>query len=343
MKLHRAAPDPHPGREKFAQARRELSSALIERDEEIDLILTALLSHEHVLLVGPPGCGKSLLLDSLLAWTGGTKFSILFTKFTVPEEVVGPVSLSALKEDRYVRVTAGKLPEADYAFLDEVMKAKHSMRLLLADRVKDDLVKLARGQTADGVSLDEAADALAAWDNTASRDSRGSVLFVDFATRYLREAKKPFAVPWSEKQPVTTPSGLGEGEAARKALAASVKEVKAKHGSLTVPWGDVYRLRRGSLELDPAAHRVTFRGRVVELSAREFTLLHALMLNAGRVLSREQLEERLYPWGREVESNAVEVHIHHLRRKLAPSLIRTIRGVGYLMPRETAAESPVRR
>jgi two-component system OmpR family response regulator/two-component system response regulator QseB len=93
-------------------------------------------------------------------------------------------------------------------------------------------------------------------------------------------------------------------------------------------------LRRGDLELDPAAHRVVFRGRTAELSAREFALLHELMLNAGRVLSREQLEERLYPWGREVESNAVEVHVHHLRRKLSPRLIRTIRGVGYLMPRD---------
>jgi two-component system OmpR family response regulator/two-component system response regulator QseB len=98
-------------------------------------------------------------------------------------------------------------------------------------------------------------------------------------------------------------------------------------------------LRQGDLELDPAAHRVRFRGRPVELSAREFALLHELMLNAGRVLSREQLEERLYPWGREVESNAVEVHVHHLRRKLAPGLIRTIRGVGYLIPR-TADREP---
>jgi two-component system OmpR family response regulator/two-component system response regulator QseB len=93
-------------------------------------------------------------------------------------------------------------------------------------------------------------------------------------------------------------------------------------------------LRCGDLELDPGAHRVVFRGRPVELSAREFSLLHELMLNAGRVLSREQLEERLYPWGHQIESNAVEVHVHHLRRKLAPALIRTIRGVGYLMPRD---------
>lgn len=93
-------------------------------------------------------------------------------------------------------------------------------------------------------------------------------------------------------------------------------------------------LRRGELELDAATHRVVFRGQPVELSAREFALLHELMRSGGRVLSREQLEERLYPWGHEIESNAIEVHVHHLRRKLAPGVIRTIRGVGYMIPQE---------
>lgn len=93
-------------------------------------------------------------------------------------------------------------------------------------------------------------------------------------------------------------------------------------------------IRIGALALEAASHQVTFQGHPVDLSAREFALLHALMLNAGRVLSREQLERQLYAWGEEVESNAIEVHIHHLRRKLQPELIRTIRGVGYLLPRE---------
>jgi len=93
-------------------------------------------------------------------------------------------------------------------------------------------------------------------------------------------------------------------------------------------------LELGALSLDPAARRVSYRGSEVELQAREFNLLHELMLNAGRVLSREQLEGRLYGWGEEVESNAIEVHVHHLRRKLAPALIRTVRGVGYVLPRD---------
>jgi two-component system OmpR family response regulator/two-component system response regulator QseB len=93
-------------------------------------------------------------------------------------------------------------------------------------------------------------------------------------------------------------------------------------------------LQNGPLRLDPAARQVTFRGDRVELQAREFAMLHELMLNAGRVLSREQLVERLYAWGEEIESNAIEVHVHHLRRKLAPEVIRTVRGVGYLMPRQ---------
>jgi two-component system OmpR family response regulator/two-component system response regulator QseB len=95
-------------------------------------------------------------------------------------------------------------------------------------------------------------------------------------------------------------------------------------------------LRWGPVLLEPAARQVSLHGTAVPLSTREFDLLQVLMLNAGRVLSREQLEQQLYSWGHEVESNAIEVHIHHLRRKLQPELIQTLRGVGYTVPRQTA-------
>jgi two-component system response regulator QseB len=90
------------------------------------------------------------------------------------------------------------------------------------------------------------------------------------------------------------------------------------------------------VQLDPAARTVLRDGQAVALSTREFDLLQALMLAAGRVLSREQLEQQLYSWGNEVDSNAVEVHIHHLRKKLGPALIQTVRGVGYLCPKMAA-------
>jgi DNA-binding response OmpR family regulator len=96
------------------------------------------------------------------------------------------------------------------------------------------------------------------------------------------------------------------------------------------------QLQAQDITLDPAARSVLQAGVPVTLSAREFDLLHALMLNAGRVLSREQLEQHLYSWGQEVESNTIEVHIHHLRRKLGPSLIQTVRGVGYMLTKEVA-------
>ena len=94
------------------------------------------------------------------------------------------------------------------------------------------------------------------------------------------------------------------------------------------------KLRAGEIELDPASREATLRGVPVSLQPREFALLHELVLNAGRALSREQLEERLYAWGEEVGSNAVEVHVHRLRRKLGPDVIRTVRGVGYLVARD---------
>lgn len=85
----------------------------------------------------------------------------------------------------------------------------------------------------------------------------------------------------------------------------------------------------GDIELDTASYSVTTAGNKLDISRREFMVLKALMENAGRVLSRSQLESKLYEWGEEVQSNAVEVHIHHLRKQLPNEFIKTIRGVGY--------------
>jgi two-component system OmpR family response regulator/two-component system response regulator QseB len=96
-------------------------------------------------------------------------------------------------------------------------------------------------------------------------------------------------------------------------------------------------LTLAGVAIDPSSRKVTLNDEVIALSTREFDLLHALMRNAGRVLSREQLEQQMYSWGHEVESNAIEVHIHHLRRKLGGELIQTVRGVGYTVQRPAAA------
>lgn len=93
-------------------------------------------------------------------------------------------------------------------------------------------------------------------------------------------------------------------------------------------------IENGPLTLDPASREVRLDGNEISLSAREFGILHALMEAPGVPLSRSQLEERLYGWQEEIGSNAVEVHIHALRRKLGSDRIRNVRGVGYMVPRE---------
>ena len=109
-------------------------------------------------------------------------------------------------------------------------------------------------------------------------------------------------------------------------LAARIRALLRRAGGRTTPL-----IVHGALQVDPASRMVMLAGSAVELSPKEFAVLLDLLENAGRALSRERLEQSLYGWGEEVESNAVEVHIHHLRKKLGAELIRTIRGVGYLV------------
>lgn len=87
------------------------------------------------------------------------------------------------------------------------------------------------------------------------------------------------------------------------------------------------------IELDPASRLVKQNGEQVSLTVREFAVLYLLLENTGRVLSREQIEEKIYGWNELVESNSTEVHIHHLRKKLGKDLVLTVRGVGYMVPK----------
>jgi two-component system OmpR family response regulator/two-component system response regulator QseB len=109
-------------------------------------------------------------------------------------------------------------------------------------------------------------------------------------------------------------------------LAARLRALTRRSGGRASP-----KLAHGALELDLATHQVTLDGQLVDLGAREFAILHSLLENAGHVMTRAQLESNIYGWTDEPDSNAIEVHIHHLRRKVGADLIKTLRGVGYLI------------
>ena len=111
-------------------------------------------------------------------------------------------------------------------------------------------------------------------------------------------------------------------------LSARMRAVQRRHAGRAEPV-----IENGPLRMNPATHEVTLDGTPVTLSAREFALLQALLEQPGVPLSRARLEEKLYGWGDEIESNAVEVSIHSLRRKLGAEQIKNIRGVGFLVPR----------
>lgn len=115
------------------------------------------------------------------------------------------------------------------------------------------------------------------------------------------------------------PFALSEVAARLQAL------IRRRHGQLQPT------LQHGGVVMEPASHSVTLHGKPLELKARELALLELFLLNPGRVLTRARLEEKLYGWDDDVSSNAVEVHIHHLRKKLGSEFIRTVHGVGYTL------------
>ncbi|MGZ8185412.1 MAG: response regulator [Methylobacter sp.] len=109
-------------------------------------------------------------------------------------------------------------------------------------------------------------------------------------------------------------------------VCARLRALARRHEGRSAP-----NIEHKGIVLDPASHQVTLHNEKVDLSQKEFEILSFLMSNIGRVISRARLEESLYSWNSDIESNTVEVHIHYLRKKLDPTLIRTVRGVGYII------------
>lgn len=109
-------------------------------------------------------------------------------------------------------------------------------------------------------------------------------------------------------------------------LFARIRAVTRRRSGRVAP-----ELSHQGLTVNPATHQATFNGNAINLSAREFSLLMALLDSPGRVLSKSQLEERLYGWSEEIESNTVEVYVHTLRKKLGADFIKNVRGVGYMI------------
>ena len=173
----------------------------------------------------------------------------------------------------------------------------------------------------DLLVLDLGLPRLAGMEVLARLRERGQALPVLILTARDATGDKIAGLDGGADDYLVKPIGLAE-------LAARVRALARRAAGRAAPL-----LRHGELVLDPAGRQVTLAGIPVELSARELSLLQLLLENTGRVMTRAQLEASVYGWRDEPDSNALEVHIHHLRRKLGADLIKTLRGIGYTVPK----------
>jgi DNA-binding response OmpR family regulator len=189
------------------------------------------------------------------------------------------------------------------------------------DWVKDGLAAdlALKSEAYDLLVLDLGLPRLAGMDVLTRLRARGQMLPVLILTARDATGDKIAGLDSGADDYVVKPIDLDE-------LAARVRALARRTAGRAAPL-----LEHRDLVLDPAARLVTRSGEPVDLSVREFALLQTLLENRGRVLTRAQLEGSLYGWRDEPDSNALEVHVHHLRKKLGADLIKTLRGVGYMV------------
>ena len=178
-----------------------------------------------------------------------------------------------------------------------------------------------KSESYDLLVLDLGLPRLAGMEVLTRLRERGQALPVLILTAHDATGDKIAGLDGGADEYLVKPIGLAE-------LAARVRALARRAAGRAAPL-----LRHGELVLDPAGRQVTLAGMPVELSARELSLLQLLLENVGRVMTRAQLEASVYGWRDEPDSNALEVHIHHLRRKLGADLIKTLRGIGYTVPK----------
>lgn len=219
------------------------------------------------------------------------------------------------KDSQYVRI----LLVEDDALLGDGIRAGLKLADYAVDWVRD-------GEAASLALLDHVYDACVLDLGLPRRDglavlkdlrSRGNALPVLILTARDTSADKIAGLDTGADDYLTKPFDLPELQARLRAL------IRRSGGSATPT------LSHAGVTLEPANRRVTLDGQMVTLSAREYALLHDLLVNKSHIRTRAQLEESLYAWGEEIGSNTVEVYVHHLRRKFGADFIRTVRGLGY--------------
>lgn len=240
--------------EKFLDASSDMKSAMIERDREVDLLMAGLVANEAVLLIGPPGTGKSMLADAFVRWMDGEKFNQLMGRYTSMEDVFGPISLKGLQADEYRRITAGRMPAANIVFLDEIFKSSSSVLNTLLRILNEGIFE--NGGVIEHCPIELIIAASNEWPNEQEGGKELGAFFDRFLIRHT-------------VRPVSTARGLDRLMWASDlsiTLSNTITPTEIQHAradAATIPWSDEARqsfteiLRRARAEgISPGDRRI---------------------------------------------------------------------------------------